>query len=60
MPRKLSDLWAALNTDPEMKTLAVKSGFELINIGTDEMDAFMKEKIRVYTEGAQRLGLGKK
>ena len=43
-----------------MKTLAVKSGFELINIGTDEMDAFMKEKIRVYTEGAQRLGLGKK
>jgi hypothetical protein len=43
-----------------MKTLAVKSGFELINIGTDEMDAFMKEKIRVYTEGAQHLGLGKK
>ena len=58
--KKLSDLWAALNSDPEMKTLADKSGFELINIGTDEMDAFMKEKIRIYTEGAQRLGLGKK
>jgi tripartite-type tricarboxylate transporter receptor subunit TctC len=58
--KRLSDLWAALNSDPEMKTLADKSGFELISIGTDEMDAFMKEKVRIYTEGAQRLGLGKK
>jgi putative tricarboxylic transport membrane protein len=58
--RRLSDLWAALNSDPEMKALADKSGFELISIGTDQMDAFMKEKIRLYTEGAQRLGLGKK
>jgi hypothetical protein len=24
------------------------------------MDAFMKEKIGLYTEGAKRLGLGKK
>ena len=50
----------ALNTDPEMKELAAKSGFELVNVGVDQMDAFMKEKIRLYTEGAQRLGLGKK
>ena len=58
--KRLSGLWGALNSDPEMKVLADKSGFELVNIGTDEMDAFMKEKIRIYTEGAQRLGLGKK
>ena len=58
--KKLSDLWAALNNDPEMKELAAKSGFELINVGGDQMDAFMKEKTRLYTEGAQRLGLGKK
>ncbi|MEO8485626.1 MAG: tripartite tricarboxylate transporter substrate binding protein [Betaproteobacteria bacterium] len=58
--KRLSDLWRALNTDPEMKTLADKSGFELINVGTDEMDAFMKDKIRLYTQGAQSLGLGKK
>jgi hypothetical protein len=43
-----------------MKALADKSGFELVNIGTDQMEPFMKEKIRIYTEGAQRLGLGKK
>jgi tripartite-type tricarboxylate transporter receptor subunit TctC len=58
--RRLSDLWRALNNDPEMKELAAKSGFELVNVGTAEMDAFMKEKTKLYTDGAQRLGLGKK
>jgi tripartite-type tricarboxylate transporter receptor subunit TctC len=58
--KRLSDLWAALNNDAEMKELAAKNGFELVNVGTDQMDAFMKDRIRVYTEGAQRLSLGKK
>jgi tripartite-type tricarboxylate transporter receptor subunit TctC len=58
--KRLSDLWAALNNEPEMKELAAKSGFELIHIGTDQMDAFMNEKVRLYTEGAQLLGLGTK
>ncbi|OYY91433.1 MAG: C4-dicarboxylate ABC transporter substrate-binding protein [Polaromonas sp. 28-63-22] len=58
--KKISDTWAALNNDPEMKELAAKSGFELVNVGVDQMDAFMKEKTKLYTEGAQRLGLGKK
>ena len=58
--KRLADLWLALNTDPEMKVLADKSGFELINVGTGEMEAFMRDKIKVYTEGAQLLGLGKK
>jgi tripartite-type tricarboxylate transporter receptor subunit TctC len=58
--RRLSELWLALNTDPEMKELAAKNGFELINVGVDQMDAFMKEKVALYTEGAKRLGLGKK
>ena len=58
--KRMSDLWRALNNDPEMKELAAKSGFELINVGVDQMDAFMKDKIKLYTEGAQRLGLGKK
>src|SRR3954465_8468293 len=58
--KKLSDLWRAMNTDPEMKELAAKNGFELVNIGSEEMDAFMKEKGKLYTEGAARMGLGKK
>lgn len=58
--KRMSELWTALNNDPEMKELAAKSGFELINVGVDGMDVFMKDKIRVYTEGARQLGLGKK
>lgn len=58
--KKIADMWAALNNDPEMKELAAKNGFELVNVNLDQMDAFMKDKTRLYTEGAQRLGLGKK
>ena len=58
--KRMSDLWRALNNDPEMRDLAAKSGFELVNVGLEEMDAFMKDKIRLYTEGAKRLGLGGK
>jgi tripartite-type tricarboxylate transporter receptor subunit TctC len=58
--KRISDLWASLNNDPEMKELAAKSGFELINVGVEQMDAFMKEKTKLYTEGAKMLGLGKK
>jgi tripartite-type tricarboxylate transporter receptor subunit TctC len=58
--KKLSDLWRALNNDPEMKELAAKNGFELLNVGVEEMDAFMASKVKLYTEGAARMGLGKK
>ena len=57
--KRMSDLWAALNSDPEMKELAAKSGFELVNVGVDQMDAFMKERIRVYTGVAKQMGLAK-
>jgi tripartite-type tricarboxylate transporter receptor subunit TctC len=58
--KKISDQWRALNNDPEMKELAAKAGFELVNVGVEEMPAFMAEKTKLYTEGAARLGLGKK
>ena len=57
--KRMSDLWASLNNDPEMKELAFKSGFELVNVGVDRMDAFMRERTKAYTEVAKRLGLGK-
>ena len=43
-----------------MKELAAKNGFELVNVGVEQMDAFMRERTQIYTEGAARLGLGKK
>ena len=58
--RRLSELFAALNADAEMKELAFKSGFELVNVGTAGMDAFMKERTKVYTEVARQMGLGGK
>lgn len=58
--KRISDLWRALNNDPEMKELAARSGFELVNVGVEEMGPFMQEKTRLYTEGAALLGLGKK
>jgi tripartite-type tricarboxylate transporter receptor subunit TctC len=58
--KRVSDLWRSLNNEPEMKELAAKSGFELVNVGVDGMDAFMKEKTQLYTEGAKRMGLGAK
>jgi tripartite-type tricarboxylate transporter receptor subunit TctC len=58
--KKLSELFAALNADAEMKELAFKSGFELVNVGVDQMEPFMKERTRVYTEAAKRMGLGSK
>ncbi len=57
--KRMSELWASLNSDPEMKDLAAKSGFELVNIGVDQMDAFMKERVKIYTDGAKRMGLTK-
>jgi len=57
--KRMSDLWASLNNEPEMKELAAKSGFELINVGVDRMEPFMKDRIRAYTEVAKRMGLTK-
>lgn len=58
--KRLSDLWRAMNNDPEMKELAAKAGFELVHVGVEEMDAFMAGKVKLYSEGAARIGLGKK
>ena len=58
--KKLSDLFAVLNTDAEMKELAAKSGFELINVPLEQMDSFMKDRAKTYTEVGRRMGLGVK
>ena len=57
--KRMAELWAVLNNDPEMKELAAKSGFELVNVGAEGMDQFMAEKVRTYTGVAKQMGLGK-
>jgi tripartite-type tricarboxylate transporter receptor subunit TctC len=56
--RRLADLFAQLNADPEMKELAAKAGFELVNVGGDGMEAFMRTRTRVYTDVGKAMGLG--
>ena len=58
--RRLAELWASLNEEPEMKELAAKSGFELVNIGPEQMDVFMRDRIRTYAEVGKQMGLGNK
>lgn len=57
--KRLAELWAAMNADAEMQQLAAKSGFELVNVGVEQMDGFMKDKIRVYQQVGRQMGLGK-
>src|SRR5207244_10947969 len=40
--KRMSDLWAALNNDPAMKELAARSGFVLVHVGAEQMDASMR------------------
>jgi len=58
--RRLAELFAQLNADPEMKELAAKAGFELVNVGSDGMEAFMRTRTRVYTDVGKSMGLGTK
>lgn len=57
--KRLSDLWGMLNADPEIKEFATKAGFELIDISIDNMDPFMKERIKAYMLVARHMGLVK-
>lgn len=58
--KRLAELWAAINQDPEMKELAARNGLELVHVGSEQMPSFMQDKTRLYTESALRLGLGRK
>jgi tripartite-type tricarboxylate transporter receptor subunit TctC len=55
--KKIADLWANLNNDPEMIELAAKSGFVLVNVGPDKMDSFMQRATKDYTEVAKQMGI---
>jgi tripartite-type tricarboxylate transporter receptor subunit TctC len=55
--KRMAELWDAINRDPENRELAAKSGFELVFIGTDQMDAFMKERTKASLDVAKRMGL---
>ncbi len=57
--KQISDLFAKINADPDMKKQMADGGFEWIDVPLDRVAAFMDERKRAYTEAAKLLGLAK-
>jgi tripartite-type tricarboxylate transporter receptor subunit TctC len=55
--RQVSDLFAMLNKDADMRKRKVAAGFELVDISYDQMGAFIKQRTADYQDDAKRLGL---
>ncbi len=55
--KQVSNLFAQLNADPEMRKRKTAAGFELVDIDYDHMGAFLKERTAAYQDDAKRLGL---
>lgn len=55
--RQVSQLFAELNGDVDMRRRKTAAGFELVDIGYDKMDAFIQERTAAYQDDARRLGL---
>ncbi len=57
MRKKISDIFADINKDPEFQKRMADGGFELVDIPLEKVSAFMAERTKVYTEAAKRMGL---
>lgn len=57
--KKVSDMFAEINKDPEFRKRMADGGFELVDISVEKMPAFMAERTKVYTDVAKGMGLVK-
>ncbi len=57
--KKVSDLMAELNKDPDILKWMADGGFEAVDIPFDKSPAFMKELTGGYMQAAKRMGLVK-
>lgn len=55
--KKVSDLFAELNKDPDINKWMAEGGFERVDIPYDKNDAFMKARSKEYMEIAKLMGL---
>jgi tripartite-type tricarboxylate transporter receptor subunit TctC len=55
--KKVSDLFAELNKDPEILKWMADGGFEVVDVPYDKNDAFMKARGKEYMEIAKLMGL---
>jgi tripartite-type tricarboxylate transporter receptor subunit TctC len=57
--KQVSQLFKDLNADAELRRKKQNGGFELVDIGYEQMPAFMSERTKAYADDAKRLGLVK-
>ena len=57
--KQVSDMMDAINKDPDLRRRMVEGGFEVTDIGYEQMPAFMKERVQVYMGTAKLMGLVK-
>ena len=57
--KKVSDMMAELNKDPDVLKWMADGGFEVIDVPFDKNAAFMQERSKDYMEAAKRMGLVK-
>ena len=57
--KAVSDMMDAINKDPELRKRMTEGGFEVTDIGLDQVPAFMKERSVEYLNAAKGLGMVK-
>jgi tripartite-type tricarboxylate transporter receptor subunit TctC len=57
--KRISDMFSAINRDPEFRQKMADGGFELVDITYDKMAAFVAERSKAYLEAARLMGLVK-
>jgi len=57
--KQVSDMMDAINKDPQHRKQMFEGGFEVTDIGLDQMDAFMRDRTAAYMKSAKLMGLAK-
>jgi tripartite-type tricarboxylate transporter receptor subunit TctC len=57
--KQVSDMMDAINKDPELRKRMVDGGFEVTDIGYEQMPTFLKERVQEYMGTAKAMGLVK-
>jgi tripartite-type tricarboxylate transporter receptor subunit TctC len=55
--KRVSDMMAELNKDPDILKWMADGGFEVVDIPFDKSAAFIKERSKDYMEAARGMGL---
>jgi tripartite-type tricarboxylate transporter receptor subunit TctC len=57
--RRISDMFAEINADPDFRKAMTEQGLELVDVSYDKMGAFMDERKKAYLSIAKLMGLAK-